>query len=427
MKQYRHFSVAEWLFYLEHLPQHEIQLGLTRIKKVAASLQLLQPKAKVISVAGTNGKGSTVAALEAIYLAEGYDVATYTSPHLLSFNERIKVNQKVIKDEELAEAFCVVEEAREKEGIHLTYFEIATLAALWHFQRHSIDVLILEVGLGGRLDATNIIDADLAIITTIDFDHQAFLGDTKEAIGYEKAGILRPKKPLIYADINPTNSILAVAASLNCPTYISHQDYKYAPVEGIFHVINEHETITDLPQPVLHPNSIGAAIMTCLCLRKSLPINFSSIREALGHLFLPGRLQLIKGEKSTLFDVSHNPQGVSYLAAHIKRLSWQGSIHVVFSALRDKNIPELIAPLIDHVHHWYLALLTSKRAASREQFNTAFRIYDIVPFYYDNPRLAYQAACNTANAGDLIVVYGSFLTVGEVLPAVYNSTRTGER
>ena len=213
---FSNLSLSECLHHLENRHAEEVQLGLTRIKTVAKRLNLLNLDATIVTVAGTNGKGSTVAALEAVYKAAGYQVASYTSPHLIEFNERIRVNQQPIKDQELCAAFTVIEDAR--DTINLTYFEMTTLAALWHFKQLTLDVIILEVGVGGRLDATNIIDSDLAIITTVDLDHQDYLGDTKEAIGYEKAGILRPNTPFIYADTTaPPESITKQAQLLNAP------------------------------------------------------------------------------------------------------------------------------------------------------------------------------------------------------------------
>ncbi|ASQ45761.1 bifunctional tetrahydrofolate synthase/dihydrofolate synthase [Legionella clemsonensis] len=421
MKHYKHFTIAEWLHYLETRHQQEIQLGLTRIKQVAESLDLLRLPSKVVSIAGTNGKGSVVAALEAIYSAAGFQVASYTSPHLVSFNERIKINQKPIADTDLKEAFCAIEEGR--GSVFLTYFEMATLAALWYFKKHSIDILLLEVGLGGRLDATNIIDADLAIITTIDLDHEEYLGNNKESIGYEKAGILRYGKPAIYADKDPPHSIVEAVSSMSCPLYRLGIAYDYKLNDTTLEVSACEHVIT-LERPVLHANSIAAAVMATLCLQTVLPVSFSCIAEGLRNLVLPGRLQHIKGKMTTLLDVSHNPQAVNYLASYIKNLHWKGSIHAVFSALKDKDIPALIKPLIEIVDHWYPALLSGKRAASEEQFGAAFRIYGIVPFCYADPLLAYQAACNVASTGDLIVVYGSFVTVGQVLPAVCNTNRS---
>lgn len=422
MKQYKHFTVREWLCYLETRHQQEIQLGLERIKKVAESLDLLQLPTKVVSIAGTNGKGSVVAALEAIYKTAGFQVASYTSPHVVSFNERIKINQKPITDSELAEGFCTIEEGR--GSVFLTYFEMATLAALWYFKKYPIDILLLEVGLGGRLDATNIIDSDLAIITTIDLDHQEYLGNDKESIGYEKAGILRHAKPVVYADKNPPKSVINTASSLNCPLHRLGIAYDYQQDDKMLEVRVEGDQVIRLKRPVLHANSIAAAVMATHCLQPVLPVSSSCVVDSLNNLFLPGRLQLINGKVATLLDVSHNPQAVNYLASYLKNLHWKGAIHAVFSALEDKNIPALIEPLFEIVEHWYPCLLTGKRAAKEEQFGAAFRIYDIVPFCYANPLLAYQAACNGASIGDLIVVYGSFFTVGQVLPAVCNSNQS---
>jgi dihydrofolate synthase / folylpolyglutamate synthase len=416
MKQFKHFTASEWLNHLENRYQQEIQLGLSRIKQVAKILDLLQPKAKIITVAGTNGKGSTVAALEAIYVAAGFQVACYTSPHLLTFNERIRINQQQITDEQLCLAFATIEEHRGQ--IVLTYFEMATLAALWHFKRHSLDLIILEVGLGGRLDATNIIDTDLAIITTIDFDHQAFLGDTKEAIGYEKAGILRANKPLIFADKNPPASIIRQAFSLNAAMYFFGKEYDYYLQEDSFEFIIQNEVI-ELPRPSLHCNSVAAALMTSLLLQKDLPIKRDCLTQALKNGFLPGRLQLISGKVVTLLDVAHNPQAVNYLAAYIKNFHCQRRAHAIFSALKDKDIPGLIAPMQDCVKHWYPARLTGKRAASTEQLVAAFSFYGKVPCLHEDPLSAYHNACNQAKEGDLIIVYGSFLTVGRVMPAIY--------
>nr|WP_181879352.1 bifunctional tetrahydrofolate synthase/dihydrofolate synthase [Legionella donaldsonii] len=419
MKPYSHFNVTEWLAYLENRHLQEIQLGLSRIKQVAEHLDLLNPNAKIITVTGTNGKGSTVASLEAIYLAAGYQVASYSSPHLLAFNERIKVNRQPISAQQLCEAFCVVEEVSNTINTHLTYFEVTTLAALWHFKRYCLDLIILEVGLGGRLDATNIIDTDLAIITTIDFDHQTFLGTTKEAIGFEKAGILRANKPLIFADNNPPASVLKQAYALNTPLYLYGRDYNYLHhADGLQFVRSEQ--VIDLPQPQLHGNAIAAAIMASICLQTWLPIQRSQLIQGIQSASLMGRGQLVKGRVETLFDVAHNPQAVSNLVKVIKKLSVDRTVHAVFSALKDKDIVGLIAPLVKSVDYWYPALLTGKRAASKEHLTQAFTNCGIIPSCYRDPLSAYQVACNQAGADDLIVVYGSFITVGNVLSAVYS-------
>jgi dihydrofolate synthase / folylpolyglutamate synthase len=416
MKQYKHFTAIEWLNYLENRYQQEIQLGLSRIKQIAEILDLLRPKAKIITVAGTNGKGSTVATLEAIYLAAGFQVASYTSPHLLAFNERIRINQKQITDEQLCVAFSTIEEHRGQ--IPLTYFEMTTLAALWHFKQHSLDLIILEVGLGGRLDATNIIDADLAIITTIDFDHQAFLGNTKEAIGYEKAGILRANKPFIFADKNPPSSILRQAVMLNAAMYFYGREYDYYLSQESLEFVFQ-DVIIKLPQPTLHYNSVAAALMASLLFQEDLPVNRVCLPQAIKNLFLPGRLQLINGRVLTLLDVSHNSQSVQYLSEYIKNCHSKRVVHAVFSALKDKDIAGIIAPMQSCVNYWYPAKLMSKRAASAEQLVAAFSLYGHTPSLHPDPLSAYQVACNQAKEGDLIIVYGSFLTVGMIMPAVY--------
>lgn len=424
MKPYNQFNVVEWLDYLENRHHQEIQLGLSRIKQVAEHLGLLSPNAKVITVTGTNGKGSTGAALEAIYLAAGYQVANYSSPHLFAFNERIKINQQAISDQQLCEAFCVIEQARNIIDIHLTYFEVATLAALWHFKQHCLDLIILEVGLGGRLDATNIIDADLAIITTIDFDHQTFLGNTKEAIGYEKAGILRANKPVIFADNNPPASVLKQAYTLNSLLYLYGREYHCLfTAEGLQFVTSEQ--VIKIPRSCLHSHAIAAAIMASIHLQALLPVQQYQLVRGIENASLIGRLQLIKGKVTTLFDVAHNPQAVNYLAKFIKKLPPTRAVHAVFSALKDKDIVGLIAPLTDCVDHWYPAMLTGKRAASKEQLTNAFANCGIIPSCYSDPLSAYQVACNQAGSDDLIVVYGSFITVGNVLSTVY-SPRTEE-
>ncbi|MBA2652619.1 MAG: bifunctional folylpolyglutamate synthase/dihydrofolate synthase [Tatlockia sp.] len=413
MKQYVDFNLKEWIEYLENSHQQEIQLELSRIKKVAQSLDLLAPKAKIITVAGTNGKGSTVATLEAIYHEAGYQVASYTSPHLLYFNERIKINRKPIKNKELCKAFSVIEQGRGK--VDLTFFEMVTLAALWHFKHFELDVIILEVGLGGNFDATNIIDCDLAIITTIDLDHQAYLGNTVEEIGYAKAGILRRNKPFIFADRHPPTTVLNQALALLTPSYICGKDYDYRLAEETIELRFQGQLIK-LPRPKLHPNSVCAAVLASLLLIKDLPLNPSHWEKALKKLFLSGRLELINAEFTTLLDVSHNPQAAKLLAEFIQKYQPKKAVHAVFSALKDKDIPGLIAPLLDCVDTWFPALLPGKRAASKEQITLAFKINGLNVICYDNPLLAYKAASDSAQPGDLIVVYGSFITVAEVKP-----------
>ncbi|MGQ3887720.1 bifunctional tetrahydrofolate synthase/dihydrofolate synthase [Legionella sp. CNM-1927-20] len=411
-------NLSQWLDDLEHRHAQTIQLGLERINEVATVLDVLNLNAVIITVAGTNGKGSTVAALESIYTQAGYKVATYTSPHLINFNERIRVNQKPITDLELVEAFNRIEKAR--GAIALTYFEVATLAALWHFKRHHLDLIILEVGLGGRLDAVNCIDADLAIITTIDYDHQAYLGNTLEKIGHEKAGIIRPNKPVIYADRNPPQSILHKAVRCDAPIYRNGQEYSYHIADGKIKFSFKGTNLT-IPQTSFHPNSVAAALMSTFCLKKQLPIKADMCVDGIKKINLAGRFQIITKPRHTLLDVAHNPQAAQYLAHYLMTHYSNVKVHAVFSALADKDIIGMIKPLKDYVQYWYPALLPGKRAAQAKQLISSLAANEInLNICYNSPFLAYQAACKEAEGHDLIVVFGSFIIVGAILSASLN-------
>ncbi len=418
-KPWSEWNLNQWLNDLENRNNQEIQLGLTRILEVAKKINVHTSGCKVITVAGTNGKGSTVSALEMIYHTAGYRVGTYTSPHLIHFNERIRVNLKPISDDDLCRAFSFIEEAR--GSVHLTYFEIATLAALLYFKQQSLDVVILEVGLGGRLDATNIIDADLSIITTIDYDHQDYLGDTLESIGYEKAGILRKGKPFIYADHNPPSSIIEVARDLAVPGYFYDIDFSIEE-QGEFWVFNCHgEQIKGLPKPKVQIKSASAAIMSSLLLNQDMPVSKKHLYMAMEKVIISGRLQFHQDSISILYDVAHNVQSARLLAETIKTKEMKGQVHAVFSALKDKDILGLISPLKDCVDRWYPAQLDNKRASSASLLCSIFEDAEIfVEVCYTSPLIAFQAALSQAAAGDLIVVYGSFFTVGHVMAAQHN-------
>lgn len=418
MTESRPKSLEEWLFLLENQHQQEIQLGLTRVSQVADELHLLCPDAIVITVAGTNGKGSTVALLESIYSAAGYAVGSYTSPHLISFNERIRVHQQTISDTQLVDAFEAVEKTA--GFTNLTYFEATTLAALWHFKQHSLDVIILEVGLGGRLDATNIINCDLAVITTIAIDHEAYLGNTRDAIGFEKAGILREKTPFIYADYDMPPSILHHAEALKTPVYRNGQEYSYETADGNLRLYFEEQCF-ELPLSSFHTNSVAAALMASICLRDELPVSHSECVQGITNTILAGRQQLITKHCQIVFDVAHNSQAASYLARHLSSFNPEAKVHAVFSALSDKDLSGLISPLKPFVDCWYPAILPGKRAATPTQLSEAFEANDVNEVLcYNNPHLAFDAACSQASTDDLIVVYGSFIIVGLILSTLSN-------
>jgi dihydrofolate synthase/folylpolyglutamate synthase len=416
MNNFSAYSLPEWLEFLENRHVEEIELGLQRARTAAETLDLLRlNSALIITVGGTNGKGSTVSALEAIYTSAGYCVGAYTSPHLLKFNERIRVNQQNICDESLCEAFTVIENS--STGSTLKYFETITLAALWYFKKKQCDVVILEVGMGGRFDATNIIDSDLAIITTVDLDHQQYLGTTKEAIGYTKAGILRHGKTFIYADLNPPHSVMEEALKQKNTIFCYGKDYVYSCSENQLHIRLHDKLLFSLPTPKLNLKAASAALLAAHQLSSLRPLNPQSISTAMETVFIKGRQQmLIKGGITTIYDVAHNPQAAQLLAEKIKKISPKGKVYAVFAALKDKDLYGLISGLSSCVDFWYPAILEGKRASSKAQLMDAFNtVLDLQPNCFDSPNAAYAIAKNKAGQDDLIIVYGSFLTVEAVM------------
>jgi dihydrofolate synthase/folylpolyglutamate synthase len=407
-------TLKDWLHYLESFHANDVTLGLHRVTTVAARLGVLEWDLPIITVAGTNGKGSTVAALEAIYCAAGYQVASYTSPHLIAFNERIRVNQCSISDDDLCMAFMAMASAR--GDTPLTYFEMTTIAALWHFKQCSLDVILLEVGMGGRWDATNIIDSDVAIITTIDFDHQAHLGHTLEAIGYEKAGILRNNQPWVYGDVHPPVSILTEAMRLNTTQYQLGVDYSFQ--------VNNNDWLLNLPcgqeislpLPKINLKSAAAAIVASQCLQGDLSVTQTHLECALREVSMVGRQQVVVGSTTTILDVSHNPQAVVLLAEFVRQSVPKGRVHAIFSGLKDKDLSGLIQPMLCCVDVWYPCLLSGPRAASESQIMGAFpEDNGFVMACFPEPLKAYDEALQRAGSDDLIVVYGSFLTVSAII------------
>jgi len=409
-------SIDEWLNLLENRHQQEIPRGLERVRTVADRLSLCKQDCVVITVAGTNGKGSTVASLEAIYLAAGFRVGCYTSPHLLAFNERICIDHRPISDESLCEAFQLLEAVR--GDTPLTYFETTTLAALHYFKKCSLDVVILEVGIGGRLDATNIVDADLAIITTVDLDHQDRLGDTIDAIGLEKAGILRPNQLFIYADHHVPSSIINRANALNTRMTCLGVDYSFEVVADELRISYRTGETLHLPCPGINLNAAVAAVVASELLLDRLCVNDAQYALAMRAVALSGRQHVVRGVVTTVFDVAHNPQAVLLLAKFISEYQHRGKVHAVFSGLKDKDLCGLIRPMQSCVDFWYLATLSGIRAASEPMLLAAFHAESgCVAPCFSNPVMAYRAAMQQANPGDLIVIYGSFLMVGAVMAA----------
>src|SRR3990167_2009506 len=429
------WTLSDWLYFLENRHRTEVKLRLVNPKLVAKYLDVLDWQIPVITVAGTNGKGSTVASLAAIYMANGYNVGSFTSPHLISFNERICINNNQITDKELCNAFHQIENSR--NGIEITYFESSLLAALLHFKNANLDLIILEVGVGGRLDATNIIDSDLAIITTIDIDHEEYLGNTREAIGSEKSGIMRTNKPCIFGDYNRPQSIDDYANQIQAHIISLGDDYSFTLEKGNLKLLIKEDKIKfwqslnllkmqgecqnyfTLPIPQINSKAASMAIVASVCLSDLLPVTYKNVTDAITSVRLPGRLQMLDREVKILYDVSHNVQSVELLADFIAKNRPSGKIHAVFSGLKDKDIAGLIKPLVGLVNFWYPAVLVSKRASSKDILQEALlQQTESAVSCYESPILAFQQAMKHADAGDLIVIYGSFVLVGAIMESL---------
>lgn len=410
-------KLSEWLTWLETLHPQWMELGLDRVGAVAKILNLTEFACPVITVTGTNGKGSTVALLEAIYLAAGYRVGAYTSPHLLQFNERIRIQGIEVADENLCHAFEQIEAIRQQTS--LTYFEYTTLAAFYLFQRANLEVLILEVGLGGRLDAVNLVDADVAVVTTIALDHEAWLGDNREAIGYEKAGIMRSHKPIVCGDLSPPQSILAHALQLSAPFYGLNRDFQFQKRATTWQLQTPLQTYGELPIPKIALQNAATALMAMDLLQKRLPVKSAAIKKAIEQVFLPGRFQKIPGPVTTILDVAHNPAGGAWLAECLRQESKTGRVLAVFSMLTDKHIAETLQPLVAEMDAWFTGPLTAPRAASSAQLTEALQIVGVLDAHIATSfTLAYQAALSYAKPGDKLLVFGSFYAVAQVLQAL---------
>lgn len=409
-------TLADWLEWLEQQHHSQIDLGLERIRHVAKILGLLKPSVPVIMVAGTNGKGSTIATLEACYLAQGYNTGVYTSPHLVTFNERIRIKGQPVNDQQLIQAFVTV--AAHLQGISLSFFEFTTLAGLLIFAQEALDILILEIGLGGRLDAVNIIDADVALITTIDFDHQAFLGNTLEAIGAEKAGIIRANKPVVIMEQQIPESILQVAKQLQAPLFRLGHEFQMQMQPQDWTWQTSQQSLSVLPYQSFATSNMAAALMAIELLQARLPVSSMAISQGLANIKILGRCQILRHDPCILLDVAHNPQGARYLRDFIQRHKVEGHCYAIFSALADKDITAMVQPLADLIDAWFIAPIQHQRAA---QVNTIAQIVQTVTQQpcqvSEGIQQAYQELLAKVTEDDMIVVYGSFYTVAEILSA----------
>jgi dihydrofolate synthase / folylpolyglutamate synthase len=429
-------TLEDWLSYIEGLHPKNIEMGLDRVQAVwqRVGLALACP---VITVAGTNGKGSTCAMLESIYTQAGYRTAVYSSPHLVHFLERCRIAGENAIATEFIAACAIVERARggfnavngaTEAPIALTYFEFTTLAFLALMCQQNIDVAILEVGLGGRLDAVNIIDTDCAIITSIDLDHMEYLGDNRESIGYEKAGILRTGKLAIVSDPMPPESIAKHAKAIGADLYLMGTDFNFSGDKQQWgwagrDAQGQPRRYAGLAYPALRGanqliNASGV-LAAVTALREKLPVTAQAVRNGFAFVELPGRFQIVPGQPTLVLDVAHNPHSVAALAANLDAMGFYPTTHAVFGAMADKDLAAMwpkVAPMIDK---WYFTDLPTARAATalalQKQWAAQNQRTDVQSSVYTSPQAALDAAVGAAAATDRIVVFGSFFTVGGVL------------
>ncbi len=417
-------SLETWLSYLERSHFKPIDMGLDRIKKVAAQLDLLKPAPYVITVAGTNGKGSTCKLIETALLKSGLRVGVYASPHLIRYNERVRIQGEAVSDSTLVQTFATIEQQKSQS---LTYFEFGTLAALALFRQAQLDVVILEVGLGGRLDATNIVDPDLAVITSIDIDHVEFLGDNREAIGREKAGIFRANIPVVIGEPDCPQSILDYGAQLGCRLLRVNHEWHYQT--------QAHQWLWQSAKLALHalplPQIPLANAATALAALSALPFDVEPqiVAQTLAETAMTGRFQRLNAHDfaqfsgelpraSVIIDVGHNPHAARYLAARLQTLKTPSTrLYAVFSALADKDLAGIVEPLAHIVDHWFCAGLGGYRGQPSEQ--VIAKLHAVLPHASataaaDVAQAAQQAFVH-AEADDIILVFGSFHTVADFL------------
>jgi dihydrofolate synthase/folylpolyglutamate synthase len=411
-------SLEEWLTWQETLHLSEIDLGLDRIHKVAKNLDLLSPSFPVLTVAGTNGKGSCVALLDTILKAQGYKTGNYTSPHLIHYNERIKLGGINVSDVKIIKAFEAINKAR--GNISLTYFEFGTLAAMLIFTQENIDVAILEVGLGGRLDAANLWDASLALITSIAIDHVDWLGDNRDIIAVEKSGIMRKDMPVISGEPNPPKTIASEAQRVGANLYQINQDFSYSDNQQNW-TWKGWKTQYLLPYPSLQGefqlNNAATVIAGITAIKPLLPVSADSIKQGLLQATAPGRLQVIFQSPQWLIDVAHNPHAAKALAAHLKKEPVRGKTIALFSMLKDKDINEVLSIMDKYIDEWHIFGLKGSRGLSINELKQVFahqRISGDI-FSYKNLSSACKALKNIANIEDRVVAFGSFLVVSDVI------------
>src|SRR5215468_2438499 len=420
-------DLAGWLAYIERLHPKTIALGLDRVRAVLDRLAV--PKfCPILIVGGTNGKGSTCALLESILRAAGHRVGCYTSPHLLRYNERVRVDGREANDATLVDTFRAVEAAR--GATELTYFEFGTLAAWLAFARVKPDALVLEIGLGGRLDAVNAFTPDCAVLTSVALDHLDYLGDSRERIGWEKAHIFRPGRPAIVGDANPPESVLDHAGSIGAKLQRIGQDFGYSADQLQWRYFGPGGTRAGLAYPALRGAvqlaNAACAIAALDSLRDALPFGAQDLRTGLATVELAGRFQVLPGRPTVILDVAHNPAAAGVLAENLATMGSYRRTLAVLGILRDKDMVGVCGRLHGHVQRWYAATLDNPRGATAEEIARAIAESDAggEVRQFASPREALAAAQGDAGDGDRILAFGSFYTVAEVMAARTATSRS---
>jgi dihydrofolate synthase/folylpolyglutamate synthase len=414
----RFCTLDDWLKWQQALHPHTIELGLERVGEVARRMDVLQPPHPVITVAGTNGKGSCVAILESILIEAGYKVGSYMSPHLLEYNERVRVQREAASDDALCRAFELVDAAR--HAVSLSYFEFGTLAAMHIFAKSNLDVAIMEVGLGGRLDAVNLQDPDVALITSIDLDHTEWLGHDREAIGFEKAGIMRAGAPAVCGDPSPPTTIAQQAATVGARLYQLGRDFSYQREDGTWTWRADELVYAGLPLPALQGEvqlqNASTVLMALAIIADRLPVDTDAIRHGLKKVTLAGRFQRLPGSREIILDIAHNPAGAKVLASTLSAAPCCGRTLGVFAVLADKDAAGMVGAIKDQIDCWYVAANRSERAMSVDGLEALLRTQVTSPIEaFAGVEEAFHAACYAACDHDRVVVFGSAFTVAEVL------------
>jgi len=423
-------DLGGWLAYIERQHPQGIALGLERVARILDVLAL-PAFCPIFTVGGTNGKGSVCAMLEAILLAAGYRVGTYTSPHLLRYNERVRVDGRDADDAALVEAFQRVEAARgdKSDRVPLTYFEFGTLAAWVAFADAKPDALVLEIGLGGRLDAVNVFDPDCAVLTSVDVDHTEYLGDTRDRIGWEKAHIFRRGVPAIVGDPAPPCTVLDYAAEIGADLQLAGRDFGYSGDSQQWLYWGRTGRRAGLAYPALRgANQLlnaSATLAAVESLRERLPVSAHAIRLGLAQAELPGRFQVLPGRPVVVLDVAHNPHAAAVLAENLGSMGLFARTHAVVGMLRDKDMAAVCGKLRNRVAHWYACTLDNARGAGAADVARAIEESGAggVISQYDSPRAAFAAARDAAGQSDRIAVFGSFYTVADVMAFLATTKR----